>query len=164
MPQTFPDIDYKDMIMELNFDLQNGYVKEDSELYVIRQIESVFVEKCEKEVFPVIDYFYFLPELKLEVKTMSVLDAKKVCFEALDLLSGDDVPNKESLIEAVSVLTSDLKQYTKGNNKRNEKLCKIVYTLNPEVPMMIYFDDEGASDTLEVTNAAKLMEELKSCS
>ena len=164
MPQTFPDIDYKDMIMELSFDLQNGYVNEDSDLYIIRQREAVFVEKCEKEVLPIIDYFYFLPELKLEVKTMSVLDAKKACFEALDILSGNDVPNKEALTEAVSVLTSDLKQYTKGNNKRNEKLCKIVYTANPEVPMMIYFDDEDAADSLEIIKAKDLMDELKTCS
>lgn len=164
MSQTFQDIDYSEMLTELNFDLQNGYATEETKLYIIRQKEAVYVEKISSEVFPIIDYFYEMPKLSMDVKTMSVLDAKQECFKALDILSGDDVPNKESLKEAVSVLISDLKQYTKGNNKRNDKLCQIVYTEEPSVPMMLYFDDVSAGDTLETVLAKDLLEELKSCS
>lgn len=164
MSQSYQDIDYSEMLTELNFDLQNGYVSEDSELYIIRQKESVYVEKISSEIFPIIDYFYSMPKLSTVVKTMTVLEAKKECFKALDILSGNDVPNKDALTEAVSVLVADLKQYTAGNNKRNDKLCQIVYTLDPEVPMMLYYDDTLAGDSLEIITANNLLSELKSCS
>lgn len=164
MPQTFENIDYSEMITELNFDLQNGYASDDTELYIIRQKNPVFVEKCSKEIFAVVDYFYAMPALSKEVSEMTILEAKKACFSAIDMLEAEDAPNKDALKEAVSLLNLDLKNYTKGNNKRNDRTCRVVFTAEPKVPMMLYFEDEEVADTLEKVTASELLSELKSCS
>ena len=41
MAQTFPTIDYEDMISDLTDDIESGYITPESTLFVIRQATSV---------------------------------------------------------------------------------------------------------------------------
>lgn len=162
MPQSYPDIDYEELITELSFDLNNGYATDDSMLYVLRESESIFIENKQKEIVPVIDYFYSMPELKMDLPETTIVDAKKICFDALDKLKNSD-SNNEDMIESISMIISDLKNYTAGNKKRNDKKCKLVLTAKESIPMMLYFDDTFASNHLEQISAKDLLTELKSC-
>jgi len=159
MAQTFPTIDYEDMISDLNDDIESGYITPESALFVIRQATSVNCEACGKEVFPVLDYFYETPELFEDLKEMTVEEAKKICFAALETLE-DKNP---SLKTAVAVLAEDLKDYTAGNGKRNSRLCRVVFEKTYLSPIMIYFDDNDAGDRIEKISAGELIEELNSC-
>lgn len=159
MAKTFPTIDYEDMISDLKEDMESGYISPDSTLYVIRQKTAVMCEACGQEVFPVLDYFYETPELFEELREMTVEEAKKVCFAALETLT-DKNP---SLKTAVAVLAEDLKEYTAGNGKRNQRLCRIVFEKSSLAPMMIYFDDNDAGDKVLTAKVGDLLKELESC-
>ena len=160
MAQKFPTIDYTDMLEDLKEDIASGYITEESTLYLVRQKEDVFVEVKGENVFPVIDYFYDKPVLKEDIASMTVADAKKLCFEVLEKLTDD---KDEAFAAAVKLLTSDLKDYTSGNNKRNERTCQVVFEEAKGVPMMIYYDDTAAADKLTSISAADLIKELEGC-
>lgn len=160
MAQKYPSIDYTDMINDLTEDISSGMIGEESELYVVRQKEEVFVEAAGTNVSPVIDYYYDRPALKEDIVEMKVADAKKMCFEILGQLedTGDD-----TFAAAVKLLTEDLRSYTAGNPKRNSRSCRVLFEEASGVPMMIYYDDAGIADRVSRIKAGKLMEELKSC-
>ena len=160
MAQKFPTIDYTDMLEDLKEDIASGYITEESTLYLVRQKEDVFVEAKGENVFPVIDYFYDSPALKEDIVSMTVADAKKLCFEVLEKLTDE---KDEAFAAAVKLLTSDLKDYTAGNNKRNERLCKVVFEDKSGVPMMIYYDETDAADKITSVTASDLIKELESC-
>ena len=82
MSEVYPVIDYEDMIADLTDDVEGGFVKKDATLYIVRQSKPVYCEALGAEVRPVIDYFYETPALFPDVKTMTVADCKKICFEA----------------------------------------------------------------------------------
>ncbi|MBO4242846.1 MAG: hypothetical protein J5883_06165 [Clostridiales bacterium] len=158
MAQTFPTIDYEDMISDISEDIEAGYITLESTLYIVRQATAVNCEACGKEVFPVLEFFYETPELFEELREMTVEEAKKVCYAALETLSDED-----SLKTVVAVLAEDLKEYTAGNGKRNSRPCRMLFEKSSLAPMMIYFDDSDAGDKIEKTTAGDLLEELRSC-
>ena len=147
-------IDYEDMIADLTDDVEGGYIKKDSMVYIVRQSEAVYCEALQEEICPVVDYFYDSPKLLPELKKMTVDDCKKICFAALD--KTDD----EAMRAAVNLLIEDLKDYTKGNPKRNERICSVVFEAESLIPMMVYYDDTGAGDELELVSVADLVSEL----
>lgn len=162
MPQSYPDIDYEDLINELSFDLSNGYAQEDSLLYVLRESESIYIENKQKEIVPVIDYFYPFPKLQDDLLVTTIVEAKKICFDALDKLRAEN-SNNEDMIESISMIISDLKDYTAGNKKRNDKKCRLVVTSGDNLPLMLYFEDTFAAASLEQITAKDLLNELKDC-
>lgn len=155
--EKFPSIDYEDMISDINEDIKEGYITEDSVLYVLRQKTPVFVECISKEVLPVLDFFYDKPVLKEELSSMTVKEAKKVCFD-IEASSED-----ENLKAAVKILIDDMNSYSKGNPKRNSRPCKMILTEN-DLPMMVYYQDSDPSDDLTKITAGELLSELISCS
>ncbi|MCR5528307.1 MAG: hypothetical protein K6F49_03720 [Saccharofermentans sp.] len=155
--EKFPSIDYEDMISDINEDIKEGYITEDSVLYVLRQKTPVFVECISKEVLPVLDFFYDKPVLKEELSSMTVKEAKKVCFD-IEASSED-----ENLTAAVKILIDDMNSYSKGNPKRNSRPCKMILTEN-DLPMMVYYQDSDPSDDLTKITAGELLSELISCS
>jgi hypothetical protein len=155
--EKFPRIDYEDMINDLRDDMEQGYITEDSTLYVLRQKTPVFVECISREALPVLDYFYDKPALKEELPSMTVKEAKKVCF---DIEAGTD---DENLKAAAKILIDDMNAYTKGNPKRNSRLCRMLLTEN-DLPMMVYYQDYDPADTAGKVRAGDLLAELTSCS
>lgn len=155
--EKFPSIDYEDMISDINEDIKEGYITEDSVLYVLRQKTPVFVECIQEEALPVLDFFYDKPVLKEELSSMTVKEAKKVCFD-IEAASED-----ENLKAAVKILIDDMNSYTKGDPKRNSRPCKMILTENA-LPMMVYYRDFDPSDTLVKIKAGDLLQELTSCS
>lgn len=155
--EKFPSIDYEDMISDINEDIEEGYITEDSVLYVLRQKTPVFVECIQAEALPVLDFFYDKPVLKEELSSMSVKEAKKVCFD-IEAASED-----ENLKAAIKILIDDMNSYSKGNPKRNTRPCKMILTEN-DLPMMVYYQDFDPADTLTKISAGELLSELKSCS
>lgn len=155
--EKFPSIDYEDMISDINEDIKEGYITEDSVLYVLRQKTPVFVECISKEVLPVLDFFYDKPVLKEELSSMTVKEAKKVCFDI------EASSEHENLTAAVKILIDDMNSYSKGNPKRNSRPCKMILTEN-DLPMMVYYQDSDPSDDLTKITAGELLSELISCS
>lgn len=155
--EKFPSIDYEDMIDDLREDLEQGYITEDSILYVLRQKTPVFVECISKEALPVLDYFYDKPVLKEALSSMTVKEAKKVCFD-IEAAAEDD-----NLKAAVKILIDDMNSYSKGNPKRNSRPCKMIVT-EKDLPMMVYYQDYDPADTLGKVRAGDLLLELTSCS
>ena len=100
MAQKFPTIDYTDMLEDLKEDIASGYITEESTLYLVRQKEDVFVEAKGENVFPVIDYFYDRPALKEDIASMTVADAKKLCFEVLEKLTDEKVKEIDTIAQA----------------------------------------------------------------
>ncbi|SMC37821.1 hypothetical protein SAMN06296952_0823 [Oscillospiraceae bacterium] len=154
--EKFPCIDYKDMISDLEEDTAAGYITGDSSLYILRQKTSVFVECIDREVRPVLDYFYDKPELQEKLSSMTVKEAKKLCFDISSTLEDD------RLKEAVTILIDDMNSYSKGNPKRNGRPCKLIMT-KKDLPMMVYYGDFDPSDELEIIKAEELLAELRSC-
>lgn len=157
MPNSYPMIDYEDMINDLTDDIEGNFIKKDAMLYIVRQKTPVYCEAMGAPVRPVIDYFYETPALLPDVKTLSVADCKKLCFEALSRLedTGD-----EAMKTAVSLIIEDLKDYTAGNSGRNERICKVVFEAQSLIPMMVYYDDTDAADEVETISVADLVSEL----
>jgi hypothetical protein len=155
--EKFPSIDYEDMISDINEDIKEGYITEDSVLYVLRQKTPVFVECIQAEALPVLDFFYDKPVLKEELSSMTVKEAKKVCFD-IEAASED-----ENLKAAIKILIDDMNSYSKGNPKRNTRPCKMILTEN-DLPMMVYYQDFDPADTLTKIPAGELLSELKACS
>lgn len=157
MSNSYPVIDYEDMINDLTDDIEGNFIKKDAMLYIVRQKTPVYCEALGAEVRPVIDYFYETPALFPDVKTMTVADCKKICFEALSRL--EDMED-EAMKAAVSLIIEDLKDYTAGNSGRNERQCKVVFEAESLVPMMVYYDDSDAGDEVESISVADLVSEL----
>ncbi len=155
--EKFPCIDYKDMISDLEEDTAAGYITGDSSLYILRQKTSVFVECIDSDVRPVLDYFYDKPELHEKLSSMTVKEAKKLCFDISSTLEDD------RLKEAVTILIDDMNSYSKGNPKRNGRPCKLIMT-KKDLPMMVYYGDFDPSDELEIIKAEEILAELRSCS
>ena len=155
MADTFPNIDYSDLIADLGDDMESGYIDEQSKLYLVRQLSAINVECCGKQMRPVIDYFYDKPELNMTLTCVTVNEAKKVCFAALEKI------DNEAMKANVELLTQDLKDYTAGNNKRNEKLCSLLFEKENNIPMMVYYEDSDAASEVECITAGELMSELK---
>ena len=147
-------IDYEDMIADLTDDVEGGYIKKDSMVYIVRQSEAVYCEALQEEICPVVDYFYDSPKLLPELKKMTVDDCKKICFACLEKI--DD----EAMKAAVSLIIEDLKDYTKGNPGRNDRKCKVVFEAEDLIPMMVYYDDTDAGDEVESVTVADLVAEL----
>ena len=160
MIQKYPSIDYTDMLADLNEDIRSGIINDDSSLYIIREKEEVFVEAAGVNISPVIDYYYDRPALREDIVAMKVGDAKKMCFDILEQLTGTE---DEPFAAAVKLLTEDLKSYTAGNPKRNSRICKVLFEEASGIPMMIYYDDTDVADKVGVISAHELVEELKSC-
>ncbi|MBR1797664.1 MAG: hypothetical protein IJ757_06620 [Clostridiales bacterium] len=158
MPESCPVIDYEDMLSDLNDDIESGFIKEDVTLFIVRMKNAVLCEAFGGEVRPVIDYFYDSPALYPELKEITVSDCKKLCFAALEKLQENE---DESLKAAVSLIIEDLKDYTAGNNKRNERLCKVIFEQESLIPLMVYFDDTDAGDEVEAITAGDLIKELR---
>lgn len=157
MPQSYPVIDYEDMLDDLNDDIESKYIKEDDVVFIVRQNEPVFCEAYGDEVYPVIDYFYSTPALLEQIQQTTVADAKKYCFTILERLNEN---GEEALSAAVSLIINDLKDYTAGAPKRNDRLCKVVLEKESHVPMMVYFDDVDVGDHIEAITVSDLLEEL----
>ena len=155
--EKFPSIDYEDMISDLNEDMEQGYINEGSNLYILRQKTPVFVSCAECEGYPVLDYFYDRPVLKEELSCMTVKEAKAFCFDLMG--SSED----ESLKSALKILTDDMNAYAKGNPKRNSRMCKMILT-EDNLPMMVYYQDFDLDDKLTVITAGDLLTELKTFS
>lgn len=158
MTERFPSIDYSDMIADLTDDIDSGFIGPDSRLYIVRQNSPIYIECCDRECRPVVDYFYDSPELMTALRRMSVKDAKQLCFDALE------VTKDSAMNAAVAALISDLKDYTAGNGRRNERACSMVFANNPPVPLMVYFDDSDVADTLEEMSTEALLAELRESS
>ena len=161
MAQSYPIIDYEDMLIDLKDDLEGGFIKKDDTLYIIRQKTPVFCEAFGGEVCPVLDYFYDRPKLLPELKEMTVRNCKELCFSATEVLeeNGDD-----TLKAAVSLIIEDLKDYTAGSPKRNDRPCRVVFEKESLAPMMVYFDDNDAGDEVEEIQVSDLLSELHKCS
>ncbi len=160
MPETFPEIDYEELISSLEEDLENNYLDKESNVLIVRQKTEVICEAYGKAVYPVIDYFYDSPALIMDIKEYTVMECKKICFEALDRLSEEKF---KALKDAVSLVVEDLKDYTKGSSKRNERKCKVVFEEANNAPIMVYFDDNDAGDKVEIINVNDLLGELNAC-
>ena len=61
-------IDYEDMIADLTDDVEGGYIKKDSMVYIVRQSEAVYCEALQEEICPVVDYFYDSPARNMVCK------------------------------------------------------------------------------------------------
>ncbi len=157
MSETFPVIDYEDMISDLTEDIESKFIDRDATLFIVRQKTPVYCEAYGGEVCPVIDYFYDSPALFPDIKTMTVRECKEVCFAALEKLeqSGDD-----ALKASVGLIIEDLKDYTAGNSGRNDRQCKVVFADQTLIPMMVYYDDTDAADKVESITVADLVLEL----
>ena len=161
MSEVYPVIDYEDMINDLTDDIEGNFIKKDAMLYIVRQKASVYCEAAGADVRPVIDYFYETPALFTDIKSMTVADCKKICFEALSRL--DDMGD-EAMKAAVSLIIEDLKDYTAGNSGRNSRPCKVVFEAENLIPMMVYYDDTDAGDEVESISVRDLVSELIKCS
>ncbi|MCQ2515263.1 MAG: hypothetical protein MJ094_00185 [Saccharofermentans sp.] len=160
MPETFPEIDYEELISSLGEDLENNYIEQSDNVFIVRQKTAVFCEACGKAVFPVIDYFYDSLPLMMDIKEYTVKECKKICFDAIERLSDDKF---KALRDAISLIIEDLKDYTKGSSKRNERKCKVVFEETNNAPIMVYFDNNDAGDKVEVIGVNDLLLELNSC-
>lgn len=160
MPETFPSIDYEELILSLKEDLDNEYISDTDSVLVVRQKTAVFCESFGKTVNPVLDYFYESPSLNMDIKELTIMDCKKICFEALDKL---DENNLTPLKGPVEMIIDELKDYTKGSSKRNERKCKVVFEEAHNVPIMVYFDDNDAGDRIEKIGVKNLISELQEC-
>lgn len=157
MEDNFIRDEYVELVSQLEEEIANGYVKEDDNLYVVRQ--SSPVDYKGNEICPVVDFFFANPVLATKMKTIKVADAKKALFEMLDAIENTEENN--DIREAISIQASYLKEYTSNNNKRNDKICHIICVEETEFPMMIYFEEDQVSDNLEVITAGNLLNELK---
>ena len=160
MPETFPEIDYEELISSLEEDLENDFISKDDNIFIVRQKTEVFCEACGKAVRPVMDYFYNDLALIMDIKEYTVMECKKLCFEAIERLSDDKF---KALRDAINLIIEDLKEYTKGSSKRNERKCKVVFEESNNAPFMVYFDDNDADDRLEIISVSNLLMELNSC-
>ena len=149
--------EYAELLLQLNEELEGGFVKENEELYVIRQAYAV--DAGGRSIRPVIDFFFREPELEPSMAKVKVDEAKKICFGLLDSLK--DKEDSEDLKEALNLHISCLKDYTAGNGKRNEKDCFIIRVKDSAFPMMIYFEEDDVSADLETITAKELAEELR---
>lgn len=148
--------EYAELLLQLNEEIEGGFVEEDEELYVIRQ--AYVVDVGSTTIKPVIDFFFREPELEPTMAKVKVDEAKKICFGLLDSLK--DREDADDLREAINMHISCLKDYTAGNGKRNDKDCLIVRVKDSAFPMMIYFEEDDVSDRIETITAGELKKEL----
>ncbi|MBP5180046.1 MAG: hypothetical protein J6127_02015 [Clostridiales bacterium] len=161
MSQSYPVIDYEDMLDDLYDDLESEYIDDTDTVFIVRQKTPVMCEAYGGEVCPVIDYFYDKPLLLEKLQELTVSDCKKLCFTALEVF---DESGDESLKAAVSLIVQDLKEYTAGSPKRNDRKCKVVCEKETCAPLMVYFDDTDAGDIVEAVTVSDLIEELQKSS
>ena len=161
MAASYPTIDYTDLLEALTADIESNYITDESKLNAVRQAHSVFCEALGSEVYPVIDYFYDKPALEPKLRSMTVLELKKLCFDAIDRLKDSDEPGSEGFTETVKLITDELSSYTKGASNRNSRTCMAVFTEVSEIPVMVYFDDSDASPDLQCVRAVDFITELK---
>lgn len=168
-------IDYEELIEDLKADLAGGTVNEDTPLLVVRSIEKAKILGKDKLFEPVLDYFYDT-SLPRQMQEMTVLEAKKLCFDAMDSAkraSAESAKNDEVnaqaelVISAAELLIDVLSDYTAGNPKRKDRKCYVILT-NAESgvissPLMIYFCDDNVSTNLEELTLGELLEELTEC-
>lgn len=149
--------EYAELLLQLNEEIEGGFVREDEELFVIRQAYETQVG--DRKIRPVIDFFFKDPELESSMTKMTVDEAKKLCFDILKQIEGQD--DAEDLKEALNLHISCLKDYTAGNGKRNDRNCYIVRVKGSAFPMMIYFEEDDVSGDIDMITAGQLAEELK---
>lgn len=161
----FTYIDYEDMLQELKEDLEQGFITNESSLYIIRQNTPVTLPKSNEAIYPILDYFYTDPKLNSETKVMSIADAKKTCYALLDSLKAQDCPisGKDTFAEVLEVIVQTLGEYTKGKSKRNDEPVSLIYTQDTNLPFTFYYDSDDASDCLETISVSTLLEELNFC-
>ncbi|MCQ2482249.1 MAG: hypothetical protein MJ153_02015 [Clostridia bacterium] len=156
--QLFTYIDYTDMLEELNNDLEQEFITGDSVLYIIRQNTPVTLPSSPEVIYPVMDYFYSEPKLNTSLETMSIDEAKKLCYSLLDKLD-----SQTASAQIIEVIIKSLSDYTKGKSKRNSEPVLIVKTTETDLPFTFYFDSDDASDELETITVNALIEELSTC-
>ncbi len=156
--QLFTYIDYTDMLEELNNDLEQEFITGDSTLYIIRQNTPVTLPSSPEAVYPVMDYFYSEPKLNTSLETMSIDEAKKLCYSLLEKLD-----SQTASARIVEVIVKTLSDYTKGKSKRNSEPILLVKTTETDLPFTFYFDSDDAADELETITVNALIEELSTC-
>ena len=161
MAEEFETIDYEEMTSDLQSDIESGYIKEESILYILRQKTPIRVGDSRRLHRPVVDYFYGEPELEEDLRGASVLEAKKIIFEALDKMVGASGAKADAMRSALGILSNELKMYTKGNPKRNDRPVSLVIEAESGYPLMLYFDDTDADERLEKICASDLIKELE---
>ena len=126
--------------------------------------------------FPTIDYTDMLEDLKEDIASGYITEESTLylvrqkedvfveargenVFPVIDYFY-DSPALKEDI---VSMTVADAKKLTAGNNKRNERVCKVVLEDNSGVPMMIYYDETDAADKITSVTASDLIKELESC-
>ncbi|MCQ2532894.1 MAG: hypothetical protein MJ093_09375 [Saccharofermentans sp.] len=144
--------EYKELLSQLEEVIKEGHITETDSLLVVRQ--SGDVDFKGNTICPVVDFFFSEPKLKENMLSIKVVEAKKMLFDILGEVEDAQVK------EAVQLLIDYLKDYTANNNKRNDKNCLIVCVEESGFPMMIYFEEDQVSDTLEVITTGNLLAEL----
>lgn len=166
--ENWERIDYDEIIEDLNDDIATGVLTPDAMVYVLRQDITVKITGTDTVVEPVFDFFYNDPELLTDLKLMSVLELKKLCYATKDFFADKEASNlKEALTETLDIIVKSLSDYTKNNSKRNNEICKVVLTKEnetyPSVPLLYYFENESAKNQLELIKVSVLLEELIKC-
>lgn len=155
--EKFPVIDYDNLKEDLADDLESGFITKDSTLYIIRQKNDILVESVNETTKPIVDYFYDQPKLRTKLVTIPVVKAKEATFAALKILEENN--ENEAIKASLTLVISDLKDYTAGNNKRNDNMCSLVLT-EQSIPIMVYFDYNEVTDELAETTVEKLFHEI----
>lgn len=167
----FPAIDYSDLLEDLKSDLESGFLDKESQLYIVRREKAITLDCAEGEFKPVVDFYYTDPELRDKLSSMTVVDAKKLCFAAIDVIKEKETEHADDRLNAYklscSLISSDLADYTKGKSQRNDESCLVLLTKpsdeTPMLPMMVYLQDEAVSDSVELIKVTTLLDELELC-
>lgn len=167
--ENWESIDYNDILDDISEDLDSGMLTPDTELYILRQNGKVKITGTDLVVSPVLDFFYNDPELEPNLRKMTILDLKKICYEAKEHI--DNVANqnlKEVLATTLDLLITEMSSYTKNNSKRNNEPCKVVFTKETEkcisCPLIFFYEENDCCDEIEIIKTSVLLDELKKCS
>lgn len=157
MSFAYSYIDYNDMISELKDDLDQGFVSEDSELYIIRQNTPVTLSSSSEVFYPVLDYLYMEPELRTDLVSMTIADAKREFYSLKETVTS------ETYLQILSEILNSLSEYTHGRSKRNDEKILVVYTKESGLPFTFFFENDDANDELETIAVKELLQELECC-
>ena len=148
-------IDYSEIRESLLSDLEDKTLTEDSMIYVTRHRSKVNIKGKDRN--PIIDYFYAKPEIDDKLTEMTVLEAKKLMFDARERY--DDDFSRETL----DLMISDLQDYTKNRPNRNNRKCFLLFTSETRFPIMLYFEDEEVQSTLSLSKLSDILNEIDEC-
>lgn len=166
--EIYDSIDCEEIAEELSEDIESGFLNRDSDVFVVRKATAVSI-KGRPEVFePVLDYFYTEPDLEETLSDMPIVEVKKICYSACDILKeldSKEYPQAPTMLITCQEIAEDLSGYTRGRSKKNDEVVRSVFSKTngslPRIPLMVYMADADAAAKISLCKAGDILDEFE---